>query len=117
MQTTQVRKFEREEGFFKTSAERQDFFMVYDGAVWLLYPYISLETAVYSSGSERAPDVLLLDLGGGRSVEIQGRNLLRVLQAFQGRMVVSLAPGETEELAIVGIEALEKANAATPRTT
>ena len=102
------REFEREDEFLKTSVERQDFFLVNDGATWQLFPYISLETAVYSEGTEKVPDVLLLNLGGGRGVEIHGRALLRVLQAFQGRQVISLALGETKELAIHAIEAVQK---------
>ena len=108
MQNSQVRKFESEEGFFKTAVERQDFFMVYDGAVWRLYQYIALEAVIYSSGSGNTPDLLLLDLGRGRSVEIHGRSLFRVLHAFQGRLLVSLEPGETADMAIIGIEAVEK---------
>lgn len=102
------RKFEREDEFFKTSVDRQDFFLVNDGATWQLFPYISLETAVYSEGTEKLPDVLLLNLGGGRGVEIHGRALLRITQAFQGRQVVSLALGETKELAVHAIEAVQK---------
>lgn len=103
-----IRKYEREEEFFKTSAERQDFFLVNDGATWQLFPYISLETAVYSEGTEKVPDVLLLNLGGGRGVEIHGKAILRVMQAFQGRLVISLALGETKELAVHAIEAVQK---------
>lgn len=103
-----IKKYEREEEFFKTSVERQDFFLVNDGATWQLFPYISLETVVYSESSEKVPDILLLNLGGGRGVEIHGRSLLRVLQAFQGRQVVSLALGETKDLAVHTIEAVQK---------
>ncbi len=102
------RKFEREDEFFKTSLERQDFFLVNDGATWQLFQYISLETAVYSEGTEKAPDVLLLNLGGGRGVEIHGRALLRVMQTLQGRQVISLALGETKELAVHAIEAVQR---------
>jgi len=108
MQKSQVRKFENEGGFFKTAVERQDFFMVYDGAVWRLFQYIALEVAIYSSGSGNAPDLLLLDLGRGRSVEIHGQSLFRVLHAFQSRLLVSLEPGETKDMEIIGIEAVEK---------
>jgi len=108
MQKSQVRKFEREGDFFKTAIERQDFFMVYDGALWRLYQYIAIEIAIYGSGSESSPDLLLLNLGGGHSVEIHGRSLFRVLHAFQGRLLVSLEPGEAADMAIVDIEAVEK---------
>jgi len=104
----QVRKFESEGDFFKTAVDRQDFFMVYEGTLWRLYQYIGIETAVYGSGSGSAPDLLLLDLGRGRSIEIHGRSLFRVLHAFQGRLLVSLEPGETADMAIIGIEAVEK---------
>ena len=103
-----VQKFEREDEFFKTDAQRQDFFLVNDGTTWQLFPFIAIESAVYSQGTFDAPDILILGLGAGRGVEIQGRSLLRVLNAFQGRQVVSLALGETKDMAIHGIEAIQR---------
>ena len=108
MQKQQVPKFEREEEFFKTASDRQDFFIVNDGATHQLFPYIGVETAVYSQGTSSAPDILLLNLGAGRGVEIQGRSILRVLYAFQGRLVVSLSLGETKDMAIYAIEAVQQ---------
>lgn len=108
MQKPQVQKFESENQFFKTAIDRQDFFLVDDGATWQLFPYISLETAVYTQGGSSAPDILLLNLGAGRGVEIQGRSLLRVLHAVQERLLVSLALGETKDMAIFAIEAVQK---------
>ena len=104
----QAQKFEREDEFFKTDPQRQDFFIVNDGATWQLFPYIAIEGMVYSQGDASVPDILLLNLGAGRGVEIQGRCLLRVLYAFQGRQVVSLALGETKDMAIHAIEVAQR---------
>ena len=108
MQKPQVQKFECEDEFFRTDPQRQDFFLINDGATWQLFPYIGLESSVYSPGGSSAPDILLLNLGVGRGVEIQGRCILRVLHAFQGRQVVSLSLGETKDMAIYAIETDQK---------
>jgi len=108
MQKPKVQKFEREDEFFKASSDRQDFFLVNDGATWQLFPYISIENAVYSDGGSSVPDILLLNLGAGCGVEIQGRSILRVLHAFQSRLLVSLSLGETKDMAIHAIEATHK---------
>jgi hypothetical protein len=104
----QTPKFEREDEFFRTDPQRQDFFIVNDGATWQMFPYIAIEGTVYSQGGSSTPDILLLNLGAGRGVEMQGRSLLRVLYAFQGRQVVSLALGETKDMAIHAIETIQK---------
>ena len=104
----QAPKFEREDEFFKTDPQRQDFFIVNDGATWQMFPYIAIESTVYSQGGSSTPDILLINLGQGRGVEIQGRSLLRVLYAFQGRLVVSLALGETKDMVVFAIEAVLK---------
>ena len=105
---TPAQKFEREDEFFKTDAQRQDFFLVNDGSSWQLFPFIAIESSVYSQGTFDAPDILILGLGAGRGVEIQGRSLLRVLNAFQGRQVVSLALGETKDMAIHSVEVAQR---------
>ena len=108
MEKSKVQKFEREEEFFKTDPQRQDFFLINDGATWQMFPYIEIDSAVYSPGGVSMPDVIIVNLGAGRGVEIQGKSLLRVLNAFQGRLVVSLSPGETKDLAIHAIEAVQR---------
>ncbi len=106
MQKPQVQKFESENQFFKTSVDRQDFFLVNDGAVWQMFPYIGVENAIYSEGGSSVPDVMVVNLGAGRGVEIQGRGILRVLHAFQSRQLVSLSLGETKDMAVFAIEVI-----------
>lgn len=107
MQKPQIQKFESENQFFKTAIDRQDFFLVNDGTTWQLFPYISVETAVYTQGGASAPDILLLNLGAGRGIEIQGRSLLRVLHAVQERLLISLTLGETKDMAVFAIEVIQ----------
>jgi len=99
-----VPKFEQENQFVRKSEERQDFFMVHDGVVWYLFQYICIESGAYSPGSVEMPDLITLNLGGGRWAEIHGRSLLRVLSAFHARQIVSLELGETKDMAISAIE-------------
>lgn len=102
--TQKVPKFEQENQFVRKSEERQDFFMLHDGAVWYLFQYIIIESGAYSPGSVEMPELISLNLGGGRWAEIHGRSLLRVLSAFQSRQIVSIELGETKDMAISAIE-------------